>query len=108
MLQDSYAHAQDDMTARNLAEAKVDGRRLIDASQAALRENGAALLDAAERARVEQLVADLQLALDGDDLAAVKRATEALNQGTVEFAARRMNLSVKQALTGQRLDALEI
>jgi len=57
---------------------------------------------------VEQLVADLQLALAGDDLAAVKRATEALNQGTVEFAARRMNASVKQALTGQRLDALEI
>ena len=108
MLRDSYSHAQDDMSARNLAEAKVDGRRLADASEAALAENGATLLDDAERARVEKLLDDLKLALDGDDLAAVKRATEALNQGTVEFAARRMDLSVKKALTGQRLDALEL
>ncbi len=108
MLRDSYAHAQDDMAARNLAEAKVDGRRLVDASEAALKENGAALLDEAERGQVEKLLASLRLALDGDDLVAVKRATEALNQGTVEFAARRMDLSVKKALTGQRLDALEL
>jgi molecular chaperone HscA len=108
MLQDSYAHAEDDMTARNLAEAKVDGRRLVDASEVALRENGAVLLDEAERAKVEKLLADLRLALEGDNLAAVKRASEALNQGTVEFAARRMDLSVRRALTGQRLDALEI
>jgi molecular chaperone HscA len=108
MLQDSYAHAQDDMTARNLAEAKVDGRRLVDATEVALKENGATLLNEEERARVEKLLAELQSALDGDSLTAVKRATEALNQGTVEFAARRMDVSVKRALTGQRLDALEI
>ncbi|MDP2833704.1 MAG: Fe-S protein assembly chaperone HscA [Pseudomonadota bacterium] len=108
MLQDSYAHAQDDMTARNLAEAKVDGRRLVDATETALKENGAALLNEAERTQVEKLLTVLQVALDGDDLASVKRATEALNQGTVEFAARRMDLSVKKALTGQRLDALEL
>ncbi len=108
MLQDSYAHAQDDMTARNLAEAKVDGRRLVDATEAALKENGAALLDEAERTQVEKLLAGLHAALDGNNLAAVKRATEALNQGTVEFAARRMDMSVKKALTGQRLDALEL
>jgi molecular chaperone HscA len=46
--------------------------------------------------------------LAGTDLAAVKRATESLNQGTVEFAARRMDLSVKKALTGHRLDELEL
>jgi len=108
MLQDSYAHAHDDMAARNLAEAQVDGHRLIDATEAALRENGAVLLNDDERARVGKLLAALKLALDGEDLAAVKRATEALNQGTVEFAARRMDSSVKHALTGQRLDALEI
>jgi molecular chaperone HscA len=37
---DSYAHAQDDMAARNLAEAKVDGQRLVEATEAALAENG--------------------------------------------------------------------
>ncbi len=38
---------------------------------------------------------------------AVKQAAEALNKGTVEFAARRMDQSVKKALTGHKLDELE-
>ncbi len=108
MLKDSYAHAQDDMAARNLLEAKVDGRRLLEATDSALAENGADLLTAAERAGIDALMHALRAALAGDDLAAVKRATEALNQGTVEFAARRMDLSVKKALTGHRLDELEV
>ena len=108
MLQDSYAHAQDDMAARNLAEAKVDGQRLVEATEAALAENGDMLLDRGERAAIDGQIAALRAALVGTDLTAVKRATETLNQGTVEFAARRMDLSVKKALTGHRLDELEL
>jgi molecular chaperone HscA len=107
MLRDSYAHAQDDMTARNLAEARVDGQRLVEAAEAALAENGALLLSAEELQAIENRLADLKLALQGADLTAVKRATEALNKGTVEFAARRMDQSVKKALTGHKLDELE-
>jgi molecular chaperone HscA len=96
------------MTARNLAEARVDGQRLVEATEAALAENGEALLSPEERAAVEKQIADLRTVLQGGDLAAVKRATEALNHGTVEFAARRMDISVRKALTGHRLDELEI
>jgi molecular chaperone HscA len=107
MLRDSYAHAQDDMNARNLAEARVDGQRLVEATEAALAENGALLLSAEELRGIENRLADLKLALQGADLSAVKRATETLNKGTVEFAARRMDQSVKKALTGHKLDELE-
>jgi len=107
MLRDSYAHAQDDMTARNLAEARVDGQRLVEASETALAENGALLLSAEELQTIENRLADLKLALQGADLFTVKRATETLNKGTVEFAARRMDQSVKKALTGHKLDELE-
>jgi len=107
MLRDSYAHAQDDMTARNLAEARVDGQRLVEATEAALAENGALLLSAEEFKVIENRLADLKLALQGAYLTAVKRATETLNKGTVEFAARRMDQSVKKALTGHKLDELE-
>jgi molecular chaperone HscA len=107
MLRDSYAHAQDDMSARNLAEARVDGQRLVEAAEAALAENGAALLNTEELQAIEKSIADLKLALQGADLVAVKRATETLNKGTVEFAARRMDQSVKKALTGHKLDELE-
>jgi molecular chaperone HscA len=108
MLRDSYAHATTDINARNLAEAKVDAQRLLDATTAALQENGALLLDTTETEQIKTLLAALQSAQNGNDLNAVKRASDALNQGTVEFAARRMNASVKRALTGQKLDELNL
>ena len=107
MLRESIDHAGDDAAARQLAEIKVDARRLLEATEAALAEDGH-LLDAGERTAVEQVMAALRPLLDGTDGAAIKRAAEALNQGTVEFAARRMDASVKRALTGQRLEAIDL
>ncbi|MEW6676349.1 MAG: Fe-S protein assembly chaperone HscA [Pseudomonadota bacterium] len=108
MLRESYTHAQDDMAARNLAEAKVDAQRLLEATEAALAEDGDTLLEKSERATIEHCLVALKSALTGTDLPALKRAADALNHGTAEFAARRMNASVKRALTGHRLDELEI
>ncbi len=36
MLRDSFEHAREDMHARALAEQRVDGQRLIEATRAAL------------------------------------------------------------------------
>ena len=107
MLQDSSAHARGDMRARALAEAKVEGQRLLESTQAALQEDGAALLGPDETSTIERLMHALLGSLAGDDLNAIKRDTAALNNGTVEFASRRMDRSVRQALTGHRLDELE-
>ncbi len=108
MLQDSYVHASDDMAARNLAEAKVDGARLVEATRNALAEDGEALLEPAERAAIEALMHALEAALAGDDLRAIRQASDALNQGTVEFAARRMDANVKRALKGHRLEEIDV
>lgn len=40
----------------------------------------------------------------GNDGVVIKRAYDALNRGTAEFAARRMDASVKRALTGHKLE----
>jgi molecular chaperone HscA len=107
MLQDSSEHARDDMLARSLAEARVEGQRLLEATTAALHEDGETLLQPHEMQAIRALCDKLAQALTGNDVTAVKRATDALNQGTVAFASRRMDMSVKKALTGQRLDELE-
>jgi molecular chaperone HscA len=39
-------------------------------------------------------------------LQALRAATTALSQSTNEFAARRMNASIQQALTGRTMDSL--
>ncbi len=107
MLHESTAHARDDMQARALAESRVEAQRLLENVQAALQEDGAALLSIDEVKRIEQLMDALRNTLPGDDTKGIKRATDALNQGTMEFAARRMDRSVRTALTGHRLDELE-
>ncbi len=108
MLRDSYDHARFDVEARQLAELKVDAQRLVEATEAALAEDGETLLDPAERSAISTLLAALKQAMQGNDAPTVKRASDALNQGTSEFAARRMDASVKRALKGQRLEELDL
>ncbi len=103
MLQASNAHAKEDIAARQLAELKVDAGRLADATRTALAED-AALLDLSELAEITGLVSGLEAELQGNDGIAIKRAYDALNRGTGEFAARRMDASVRRALTGHKLE----
>ena len=45
--------------------------------------------------------------MTGTDHLAIKRATEALNEASTEFAQRRMDQSVRRALTGLKLETLD-
>ena len=105
MLEESHAHAAEDMEARALAESRVDAERTIAATESALAADSE-LLSVSERQAIDRALADVRLQLDGDDRHALHAATEALNRATEEFAARRMNRSVAQALTGRNVDAL--
>jgi len=105
MLKDGFAHAEDDMLARSLREARVDADRLVLATAAALAADGA-LLDAAERSAIEALMVSLQQAATGSDADAIEQATEALAAGTESFAAARMDHGIRQALAGRRIDEI--
>ena len=52
-------------------------------------------------------MAALRAALAGTEHRAVRRATEALSRATDVFAARRMDASVRCALTGRKIAQLE-
>jgi molecular chaperone HscA len=103
MLQESFGAADADMHARELREQQVEAQRLTEATQVALAADGD-LLSETERAAVDRLLAALQSAAQGSDTAAIKRAIEALAQGTDELAARRMDRSIRAALSGRRVD----
>jgi molecular chaperone HscA len=104
MLRESVEHARDDVDARQVAELRVDADRLVDATLTALVENGDDLLNPTERAAIEASLTQLNAALAGSAPSAIKRATEALNQATTEFAARRMDASVRRALSGHKIE----
>ncbi len=103
MLQDSFAHAEADMAARSLREARVEAERMVLATRAAL-EADAELLSPAERHEIDTLIEATERIALGDDAAATEAAVKALATGTEAFAAARMNQGIRQALSGRRLE----
>ncbi|WP_088147786.1 Fe-S protein assembly chaperone HscA [Achromobacter denitrificans] len=105
MLADSVAQADSDAQARMLREQQVDARQLVESVQAALAVDGD-LLDADERKRVDECLQAAVAAQDAPDADTVKAAVQALSAATDEFAARRMDRSIRAALAGRKLDEI--
>jgi molecular chaperone HscA len=106
MLRESFEHANEDVHARALNEHRVDAQRLIDATRGGLAED-AALLTADELNDIQEKIAILEQTVPGTDPRAIKRASDALNRATEEFAGRRMNASVRRALAGKAIANLD-
>jgi len=106
MLQDSFTTAEVDMKARALIEARVDGDRMLLATQSALDADGQ-LLSPIERSLIEDLMQHLRQAVQTEqDAKTLEEVTLALAKGTEAFAAERMNHSIQKALSGQNIRAL--
>ncbi|WP_241608943.1 Fe-S protein assembly chaperone HscA [Rosenbergiella australiborealis] len=103
MLTDSMTHARDDISARKLAEQKVDGLRVLESLAGALAED-AALLSDNEQHAIHAAQNILRDALAGNDVESIAEAIKQLDQVTQNFAAQRMDKSIRQALTGHSVD----
>jgi molecular chaperone HscA len=103
MLADSIQHAREDQHLRTMRELQVDARRLVETTLAALAVDGD-LLAATERTDIDAALKALSALLDSDDVDSVRTATADLTRATEEFAARRMNRSIRKALAGSRID----
>lgn len=104
MLRDSMSYAEADVAARNLREQQVEAERVILALQAAIDADGSRLLSADEQTHLKDLLQKLQTSMQGDDHAAIKSDINKLNQASTEFAARRMNDSIRSAMAGHKVD----
>jgi molecular chaperone HscA len=105
MLRESFQHAKEDVHARALAEHRVDAQRLLEATRSALQADRN-LLGNEELQAIEEAMGGLESVLSGKDHRAIKRATDALNRATEEFAARRMDEGVRRALAGRKIGSL--
>ena len=103
MIKDAMRHAENDVSARMLAEQKVEAARVLESVQSALAAD-ADLLSAEEHAAIAQGVSRLQQVAQGGDAAAIEAAIKEVDQQTQAFAARRMDASIRQALAGHSVD----
>ena len=107
MLKASFENAALDKQARALREQQVDAQRLLETVCAALQADAETLLTEAERAVIEEHILALEHVRQGDDINAIARHIQRLNHATNEFAARRLDATVKSALAGRQLNEME-
>lgn len=103
MIKDSMSFAEHDVQARMLAEQKVEAARMLESLNGALAAD-AALLSAEERKAIDDGISALQIAAAGENADDIKEAIKNIDTQTQEFAARRMDQSVRKALKGQSVD----
>jgi len=105
MLRDSFDHAKDDVHARALREQRVEGERMLEATEAALRED-ADLLTAEESSALRSELEALRKTLSCTDHRTIKSGIERVNRASEAFAGRRMDRSIKRALAGRKVESL--
>ena len=108
MLQDSFSHARDDMQARALREQRVEADRMIEDLLAAIYKDGDALLSDDERRCLKVAIQELREVRESTiEHRVLARQIESVAKASEEFAARRMDASIKSALAGHSLDEIE-
>lgn len=79
MKRDADSHADEDKKKREVAEAKVKGESLIHQAERAIKDLGEKVTEA-DKAPIQSAIEKLRKLVVGDDLAAIKSATNELEQ----------------------------
>ena len=101
MLEESIDHAEEDVSARLLIEARNDADGLLRATRKALE---GATGDDAERTAIAATMARLEAAMQGTDYNRIRDVTDELNRATTPLAQRIMDVSIKEALERKRIE----
>lgn len=103
MIKASMTNAKEDMQARMLREQQIDAIRMVEALELAMTESAAILL-AEEKQAIAAVMNELAEATKGTDGQLIKDLIKKLDDTSQPFAARRMENSIKTALTGNSVD----
>lgn len=108
MLQDSLTSAREDMVSRALREQQVEADRITEDLLAALNKDAEALLDKNEISCLHAAIEELnKLRKESTEHRILARQIDAVGKLSENFAAKRMNASIKKALKGKSLDQIE-
>ncbi len=108
MLRDSFDKAEDDHKHRLLAESQVEADRIIYDLQSALQLDAKNVLTTEEIENLQLQIENLQkVREDSEDRDLLIMLTEELMQSSESFAEKRMNFSIKKALSGKTLTQVE-
>jgi molecular chaperone DnaK (HSP70) len=102
MIDESLEHAEADVRARAMIDARNEADTVLRATEKALVQ-GADFLGAGEAERIRQAVAALASAREGGDADAIREATGRVNQETHQLAERLMDSALRETLRERRV-----
>ena len=103
MVRDAESHADEDRVRREQAEARNTADNLVYRTGTLLADQGDQLTDD-ERSSVDEKLATLKTALEGDDIEAIGEATEALMAASQEFGQRLYEAAQAEAASAGAAD----
>ncbi len=107
MIEESLEHAEEDVQARGLIDARNEADTVLRATEKALGQ-ASALLSAAEVERIHAAAAELRSLREADDVNRIRGATDRLNQETQHLAELLMDGALRDALQNRRItEAIE-
>ena len=111
MLLESFEHAESDVEARLLIEARNEAETVMRATEKSLRNPDLAAgakddLAPGELEAIESALAGLRAVIGSDTRAAIEQKTQVLNDVTRHLAEVLMNRGVKAALSGKKIDGM--
>jgi Fe-S protein assembly chaperone HscA len=105
MVEESFEHAEADVSARLLIEARTEAETVANHVERALAQ-GAALAEPGEIERIRAALAALRAAQARDDRALIHERTTDVNKATERLAEAMMDAALKGALASKRADRI--
>ncbi len=105
MILDSFDYAEQDFHQRQLIEARNEAGTILTAVEKAPANPAWQQLTEDERAQIALNSEELSVLKEGDDLQALRAATEALDKATRHFAELMMDSAVSSAIQGHTMES---
>jgi molecular chaperone DnaK len=108
MILDSFDQAEEDLRQRQLIEARNEGQNILIHLEKAKKSPAWGQLITDEKQRIAKLERGLRTTQDSEDYQAIRKAIDALNEGTTHLAELMMDTAVSTALKGKTMDGTDI
>jgi molecular chaperone DnaK len=108
MILDSFDNAEEDFRKRQVIEARNEAATILAALEKGKKSAAWGQLTTDEKKQIAKMEKSLAAVNAQDDYLAIRKAIEALNQGTTRLAELMMDTAVSSALKGKNMDETDL
>jgi molecular chaperone DnaK len=108
MILDSFDNAEEDFRRRQVIEARAETTTILTALEKAKKSPAWGQLTTDEKKQIAKMEKSLAAVNKEEDYQAIRKAIDALNQGTMRLAELMMDSAVSVALKGKTMDEADM